>query len=219
MQIMKIFRIIVFIVVLLGIVGLAENQVAWAAVSAEQFGQTVAQDVGNSVSTYNDGFCSKPWNRHSKRCREREKERCKKHKEDCRSVKPPPRDTLIPVTGEYSVGGLCILSVTLNNPEFQLDARLMNPLQVDLPGNVQKVRQGCLLTFYRSKKRIESVSKNSGDITICFAAQPGKLMTVYFYNLYSSKPKWAALETTTESGKACANGSVSGIYIVTFQQH
>jgi|WetSurMetagenome_2_1015567.scaffolds.fasta_scaffold382849_2 hypothetical protein len=216
---MKIFRIIVFIAVLLGIVGLAENQVAWAAVSAEQSGQTVAQEVGNSVSAYNDNFCSKPWNRHSKRCREREKEHCKKHKEDCRSVKPPHWNTLIPVTGEYSVGGFSTLSVTLNEPEFQLDARLMNPLQVNLPRNVQKVRQGVLLTYYHSKKRIESVPTNSGSITICFAAQPGKQMTIYFYNIYSAKPKWAALETTTDLGKACAKGSASGVYIVTFQQH
>ncbi len=212
---MKIFfRIIILIAVLLGIVALAKNHIAWAANSGETSIQSVSQDKGD--------YCDKPWNQRKQECKDKDKNKdnnkCKKHPEKCGSVKPPAREIVINKTGEYSVGGFCTLSVTLNDAAVKLNAHIETPLPGELPDKVQRVRQGCHLNFSSSDQQMNELPTSSGSATICFAAMPSKQMTLYFYNIDAPKPEWTALETTTDSGKACAKGNGSGVYIATFQK-
>lgn len=216
----RLFRIILMMAVLVGLVGLARNQVAWAANSAGTSDPSAPQWAEKSVSLGGDVDCSKPWNKNKDKCKDKDKDKdkCKKHKEDCGSVKPPPHQIIIPVTGDYSVGGFCTLSIALTEPAIVLDASIETPLPRELPDRVQKVRQGCHLIYYDSAQRINELPVDSGSATICFAATPNKQMTVYFFNMYASHPTWVPLETTVEAGKACATGNASGIYVATFQK-
>jgi hypothetical protein len=132
------------------------------------------------------------------------------------TVKPPPGTVLIPVTGDYSVGGFCVLSVGLDDPAITLDARLITPLPAGLPDTVQRVRQGCLLTYFHSGERIPALSPEGGSTTICFAAPPPKQATVYFQDTYAPSPEWVPLETTVRAGIACAAANASGTYVATF---
>ena len=199
---------------------LARNQVAWAATSSKTTEQSTLSQAEKSVSPHGDDDCDNHRNKDKNRCKDKDKDKdkCKKNKKHCGSVKPPPQQILIPVTGEYSVGGFCTISIALNDPGIRLDAGLKTPLPRELPDKVQKVRQGCLLTYYNSDQRINELPADSGTTTICFAATPHKQMTVYFFNMYASNPKWVPLETTVEAGKACATGNASGVYVATFQK-
>jgi hypothetical protein len=196
----KYIRLTILIAVVLGIVFVAQNQVVWA---------NPASDPGLSVKADGQSVVSAA------------KENCKdknKNKDKCQgSVKPPPKSLFIPVTGEYSVGGFCTLSIAFNDPVITLDATLQTPLPRDLPDKVHKVSQGCLLTYYSSQQRIDELSASLGSATICFAAIPQQISVVYFYNLYSANPAWVPLETTVENGIACAAGPKSGVYVATFE--
>ena len=217
----SIFRVILIIVVLFGIIGLARNQVAWAATSSETADQSTLGQVDESVSPDKDDDCDEPENKDRPRCKDKDKDKdkCKKNPKHCGSVKPPPRRIHIAQTGDYSVGGFCTLSTVLNDPEVSLDASIVSPLPRELPDDVQKVRQGCLLEYYSSDERIDEMPTASGNTIICFAATPGKQITIYFDNKYSADPEWVALETTTDAGKACAAANASGVYVATFDKH
>lgn len=214
----RILRVIIMIVVVLGILGLAKNQLAWAATSSQETYQSALRQVEKSISLRRDD-CDKDKN--SDKCKDKDKDKdkdkCKKHKEDCGSIKPPHQQILITVTGEYSVGGFCTLSVTLNNPGIKLDASLKSPLPRDLPDKVHKIRQGCLLTYYDGDQRINELSSVAGTTTICFAAIPKERMVIYYFDIYAANPQWAALPTTVQNGIACAAGNASGVYVATFQ--
>jgi hypothetical protein len=215
----RVLRISLMIVALFGIIVLARNQVAWAANSSGTTNQIAPQLVEKNNSQGWGDDCEKPWNKNRDRCRDKDKDKDKcKHNRHCGSVKPPPRQLIIPVTGEYSVGGFCTLIVTLNDSKINLDAILETPLPDKLPDRVQKMPQGCLLTYYSSHKRISKLSVGSGNTTICFAATPRKQVTVYFYDIYSPHPKWIPLETTVQDGSACSSGNASGVYVATFQK-
>jgi len=214
----RVFRIIIMIAVLFGIVGLARNQVAWAANSSEKTNQSSALQIGKSLAPGQDDDCDKAENKDRDRCKDKDKDKCKKHPEKCGSVKPPAQHIVIQKTGDYSVGGFCTLSVTLNDPAVNLDAHIETPLPGELPDKVQRVRQACHLTYSSSNQRIDALPVNSGNTTICFAVIPGKPMTLYFYNIYSLSPAWTSLETTVENGRACAIGNASGVYVASFQQ-
>jgi hypothetical protein len=217
----KLFRVIILIVVLFGTVGLAWNHVVWAANSWETTDQAALSQIEESVSPDKDDDCDNHRNEDKNRCKDKEKEKdkCKKNPKHCGSVQPPPRRIVISETGEYSVGGFCTLSTVWNDPNIRLDASIMAPLPRELPEDVQKVRQGCLLDYFSTDERINELPGNSGNTTICFAATPGKSITVYFYDKYAPQLRWVALETTVDAGKACAPANVSGVYVATFDQH
>ena len=120
------------------------------------------------------------------------------------------------VTGATGFVGRHLLQLLLDDPAIQLDARLITPLPAGLPDTVQRVRQGCLLTYFRSGERIAALPPDSGSTTICFAAPPPKQATVYFQDTYAPDPVWVPLETTVESGIACAPANASGTYVATF---
>jgi hypothetical protein len=199
-------------------VGLAQNRVAWAADTSDVTDLSASQQAAEVVSQDKDDYCDKDANKNKERCKDKDKDRdkCKKNKKNCGTVKPPPTKVIIPVTGVYSVGGLCTISVEFNAPLFLLDASLRTPLPGELPENLQKVSQGCLLTYYSGSERIDALPSDAGTAIVCFAAPPKRNMTLYFYNNYSAAPGWEALETTVEAGRACAPGNESGIYMVSY---
>jgi hypothetical protein len=197
----KYIRLMIMISLVLGIAFVAQNRVAWANQSSEPSLSASGDDEQSVVAAKPDD------------CKDKNK-----NKDKCKgTVKPPPKDLTIPVTGEYSVGGFCTLSIVFNDPAITMDASLKEPLPRDLPDKVYKVRQGCLLTYYSSNQRIPELSSNSGSATICFAATPKKQMVVYFYNMYADNPTWVSLETTVQNGIACAAANKSGVYVATFQ--
>ena len=177
-----VFRLIVLIIVLFGIVGLAKNQVAWAANSSEQLNQSASPQIAESISQGKDDYCDKPRNKRKHECKDRDRDKhdCRRHPGKCGSVKPPSTQVLIPVTGEYSVGGFCTLSVGLIDPHVLLQASLQDPLPRDLPKEVHNVQQGCLVTYYRSGKLLQTLTPELGGTTICFAAVPDQETEVYF---------------------------------------
>lgn len=221
----RVFRVIILMAVLFGMIGLAQNQVAWAADSPETTDQSILGQTQASVSPdYDDDDCNDPWNKHRPRCnkdkirdkiRDRIKKFCKNHPRLCKSIIPPPRWLLIPLTGDYSIGGLCTLSIVVKDPEVQLEASVIAPLPHELPEKVKDVTQGCLLEYSDSNERINKLLAVAGSTTICFAAFPGKQATIYYYNNYSLQSEWVSLETTADVGKACAPASESGVYVVT----
>ena len=146
-------------------------------------------------------------------------EKDKNGKDKCKgTVKPPKGDVIIPVTGSYSVGGFCTLTVEFTDPAVNLNATLITPLPGELPETVHKTRQGCLLTYYRSGETLFELPPSSGNVTICFAPTPDQQMVVYYYNLYAATPSWAPVAETTilENGIVCAPANASGVYIATF---
>ena len=215
----KYLRVFIMISVLLVTVGLAQNRIAWAADTSDGTYLTASQQGEEVASQDRDDYCDKEANQNKERCKDKDKDKdkCRKNKKHCGTVKPPPTKVIIPVTGQYSVGGLCTISVEFNAPSFLLDASLQIPLPGELPADLQKVSQGCLLTYYSGSERVDALPSDAGTATICFAAPPGRTMTLFFYNNYSPNPGWEALETTVEAGRACAIGNESGIYMATSQ--
>lgn len=196
----KYFRFIIMLALFLGIVFVAQNRVSGANPSAGP--SLSARGEGQSVAA-----AAKP------DCKDHNK-----NKDKCQgTVKPPPKDLFIPLTGDYSIGGFCTLSITFADPAYSMDASVKTPLPRELPDKVHKVEQGCLLTYFNSAQRISELSASAGSATICFAALPEKQMVIYFYNIDSSTPEWSPLETTVANGTACATASKSGVYVATFQ--
>ena len=199
----KFIRMLVAIFLVMGIVLLARARVAWANHSVAPSLSAENHEMQSLVPAPGVD-CDKD--------KDKDKDKCKG------TVKPPSRDIIIPVTGSYSVGGFCTLSVEFSDPEITLDASIEDPLPGELPADVQKIRQGCLLTFYRSNQRLNELPPDLGNTTICFAGIPSKQMLVYFYDIYSPNPGWVALETTDQDGIVCALGNGSGVYVATFKQ-
>lgn len=196
----KYIRLTIMIILVLGIVFVAQNQVAWANQSADPSLSIEEAHEPSVLPAAKDD------------CKDKNK-----NKDKCDgTVKPPPKSLFIPVTGEYSVGGFCTLSIVFNDPVITLDATIKTPLPRDLPDQVHKVRQGCLLTYYSSNQRLDELPSNSGSATICFAAIPQQQTVVYFHNTYAPNPTWVALETTVQNGVACAAAPKSGVYVATF---
>ena len=201
----KTIRVLIAISLVMGIVLLAHDRVAWANYSPDQSLSAENHEMQSVAPAPGDKDCEKD--------KGKDKDKCKG------TVKPPhPRDLIIPVTGDYSVGGFCTLTIELKDPEITLDASIETPLPGELPDDVQKIRQGCLLTYYRSNQRLNELPPDLGNTTICFAGIPSKQMLVYFYDIYSPNPGWVALETTDQDGIVCALGNGSGVYVATFQQ-
>ena len=203
----KSMRIILLLALLAGIAVLARNQVAWATPSAEASLSAYQDDVQADVlPKKGDDPCILPNGKLRHRCKG--------------TVKPPPQNVIIPVTGQYSIGGFCTLDVELSDADIPLNAVILAPLPRDLPDGVHKVGQGCLLTYsyISTNTRINTLSSTSGNATICFSAIAGKQMTLYYYDNDALSPAWVKLTTTNQNGIACAVGNSSGIYVATFQE-
>ncbi len=128
------------------------------------------------------------------------------------TVVTPPFTTLITESGTYTAGGVCMLKVEYRidglSDALHVEPPAQDTLTVPFPGLEDLLYfPGCHVIHYRDSKVKPTMTRQEGDWEICFAARPGKEMTIYYYrdDLTRITPPWLPLETTTENGMACAN--------------
>ena len=140
------------------------------------------------------------------------------------SVRFPPSivsSNMITSSGTYSAGGICTLKVHykvdglsdqlhVEPPEFDTIAIPFD----DMPDLLYF--PGCHVIHFRDAKVKYVMTQPEGDWEVCFAARPGKTMTIYYYEYEDANHSfvnpdhlvgpWKPLVTTTENGLACAPG-------------
>lgn len=133
------------------------------------------------------------------------------------SVRPPTSgDVVITTSGTYNAGGLCSLIVDYHisglSDILHVEKNIETSANVPFPDNEGLLYlPGCHVYHYRNDnlKMDMNVNEDDGKWKICFAAIPNKETTIYFYYAKddapeSALPDWTPLETTIESGMACA---------------
>lgn len=203
----KIIRILIALSLVLGIVLLAQDQVARANRSSDQSLSAENQDVQSVLLAPGDDDCKKDKNKNKDKCKG--------------TVKPPPPGIVIPVTGAgtYAVGGVCTVTVEYKadglSDEVSLEVPVEKSRSVPFPVSDGKIHlPGCHVLHYQFEQIKSEMTPADGSWTICFAARPNKTMTIYYYldDLETVVPIWIPLETTVESGIACAPAYYSGVY-------
>ena len=134
------------------------------------------------------------------------------------SVQPPPPTNRITKSGTYSIGGICSIIVIYKLPNLSDDV-WVEPLTQDtqtVPFPHDKdvlYLPGCHVIHY--EPLMLETTDAMGEWKICFAARPGKDMTIYYYtdDLDSIIPPWTPLPTTIENGQACAPANWTGVYV------
>jgi len=203
----KYIRIFIAIIVMLAIVILARNNAARAANPAAESGRSSQDGAELSISPAKDKDCDKE--------KGKDKDKCKG------TVKPPP-GIVIPVTGggTYSVGGICTMTIAYNvsglSDLLYLEVPVEKSSSVPFPESNGKIHlPGCHVLHYdQSGQLMNEMGPEDGSWTICFAAQPKKTITIYYYldNLETVAPTWIPLKTTIENGIACAPANYSAVY-------
>ncbi|MDX9992341.1 MAG: hypothetical protein RBS68_09860 [Anaerolineales bacterium] len=131
------------------------------------------------------------------------------------SVRPPASRVSFAASGSYAVGGICIIRADYKVTGLSNEVFVAYPeedtLTVPFPGvdsGDLLYFPGCHVIHFRDTVLKEQMNKDEpeGEWEICFAARPGKQMTIYYYqdDLDEVTPPWAPLKTTTENGLACA---------------
>ncbi len=137
------------------------------------------------------------------------------------SVITPPSDITITSPGTYSAGGICSAIIKYYIPSLGDNLHVQFPTEdtkiVPFPANSPDLLYlpGCHFLHYRDGKVQQVMTSQEGEWQICFAARPGKEMTIYYYQDDNSdvNPPWVPLETKTENGLACAPlADYSGVY-------
>jgi len=141
------------------------------------------------------------------------------------SVQPPPYYTEITRTGTKGVGGICSVEALYKVEQLSDDVFVEFPIEdnliVTFPDNGDQIYfPGCHVLHYEKTVVQEHMGNEKGVWTICFAAPPGKKMTIYYYESMihiddheNITPPWTALPTTTENGFACAPAEYTGVYV------
>ncbi len=137
------------------------------------------------------------------------------------SVITPPSNITINAPGKYSAGGVCSAIIKYYVPNLGDNLHVQFPTKdtqvVPFPDNTGNLLHlpGCHFLHYQDGKVKPLMTQQQGDWQICFAARPGKQMTIYYYQDTNSdvNPPWVALDTTTDNGMACAPlADYSGVY-------
>jgi len=192
----KYFRLLVATVLLVGIVLLAGNKVAWAGpVAIEQ------QSVESQAETLDN--LAKPG-------------KCKG------TVCPPPDSITVCANGTYSVGGVSTLKITELAPDYCLEAFLHNKAIAlgRIPdGAGQVLANATFLKVYHHSRFVYGIPAVDGKVEICYAVPPGMQASIYFLDHYgprfgvrTGQPSWQPLQTTVTNGVACAPAQTSGVY-------
>jgi hypothetical protein len=202
----KYIRIFIVIIAVLGVAILARNNAARAANPAAESKLSLQDGAEPSIAPANDKDCEKE--------KGKDKDKCKG------TVKPPP-GLVIPVTGggTYAVGGVCTMAIAYNiaglSDLLSLEVPVEKSSSVPFPESDGKIHlPGCHILHYQSGELMTEMSEESGTWTICFAAQPNKTTTIYYYLDTGETiiPIWIPLETTVQNGIACASAYTSGVY-------
>jgi hypothetical protein len=128
------------------------------------------------------------------------------------SVIAPSATTTITKSGTYAAGGICMLDVLYRidglSDTLQVQPIEENTLTVPFPRDQGLLYfPGCHVTHFKDSREKDTMTRPEGDWKICFAARPGKEMTIYYYTddgRGDIGDLWNPLATTTENGLACA---------------
>ncbi len=127
------------------------------------------------------------------------------------SVVVPPSVVTVKDSGTYSAGGVCSAIIKYYVPNLSDSLHVQFPTEdtkiIPFPENQDLLYlPGCHFVHYQDAKVQEVMTPEEGKWEICFAAIPGKQMTIYYYrdDNTNANPPWTPLKTTTENGLACA---------------
>jgi len=190
----KYTRILIVFALVLGIILLARNNVAWAGFAGDVPQSDPTQDHSAVLPAH-----SEPG-----------------------SVKPPHAELTTCEDGIQSVGGVSTLKVTDLAPGYCISAFLRNHAFAlgRIPDGAGKVLAHItFLRIFQHGKLIHELPEADGTIQICYAIPPGKQAQIYFLNFYGSRlhertgqPAWEPLDTTLNDGMACAAAQTTGSY-------
>jgi len=130
------------------------------------------------------------------------------------TVKPPP--VVVPpisVPGTYSLGGVCTVIVERLDPTVGVHPVLLPFSSVGpQPEDVARFLAGvCQVNYVKAGAGLADLTSADGSVKICFADIPTATNKIYVY----VDKTWTALDTTVEDGLACASASKSGRYVLT----
>jgi len=135
------------------------------------------------------------------------------------SVQPPTSTMRITESGIYAVGGICMLKVRYKMDGLSDTIHVEPPEQdtfaIPFPDNQDLLYfPGCHVVHYKDSQVKYIMTPQEGEWEVCFAARPGKTMTIYYYAYDDPEHKfvdpqklegpWKPLVTTTADGLACA---------------
>ena len=188
-------RVSIVVALILVMVLVARNHVAWAGpAAADQQSPAASVDQASAASD----------------------------KPDKGTVKPPPPEIVICEEGVHSVGGVSTLEVNDLAPGYCLAAFLRNHAFAlgRIPDGAGEVLAP--ITFVRvfyHGKLVYELPEEDGQAEICYAVPPGMTGQIYFFDFYgprsgerSGQPSWEPLETTVSDGMACAAAQTTGAY-------
>jgi hypothetical protein len=185
----KIMRLLIAIAMLLGIVLLAKDKVAWAESTDDPPPSILAQEDASVLLKHGPG-----------------------------TVKPPPRKIKVCREGTYSVGGVATLNVMDLAPHYCIRASLWKRHwpPVHVPARYGRILADVTFVeeLYRNRFK-KHLPEEDGRAEICYAVPPGKEAKIYFldyYGKHKGKPTWTVLNTRVENGIACAPAQNSGAY-------
>ena len=139
------------------------------------------------------------------------------------TVQPPaPNPGPLGQSGTYAAGGICterinyIASGLSDDFHVQL-VQVQDTSKVPFPNNEGLLYlPGCIDVHSQNSQVQVQETPDKGTWTICFAARPDKVMTIYYYAALDETtnytPPWQPLPSTTADGMVCAPALQSGIY-------
>lgn len=203
----KYTRVFIAILMVLGIVILARNKIAWAANPEAKISSSVQAQLQPSAPLRGDDDCDKDNNKDKDKCKDKDKDKCKdKDDDDCGTVQPPPDNIEVCERGDYSVGGVATLDIRNLRGKDCLTAHTRNPdPAVDqLPAGAGTILADVIVLTLPPKE---------GNVKICFAVPPGEQVKIYS----SAGGSWTGLKTKVKDGIACAEVNKSGDYTLVGQ--
>ncbi len=147
------------------------------------------------------------------------------------TVLPPPSQVSFNASGTYAVGGICLITARYDVTglsdaakvvfpsvgEYSKDTKT-SPFDTFYVNGDEFFFPGCHVRDQVIQDAMNKGGADDGAWQICFAAIPGKTMTIYYYADDSVHPvitptNWQSLTTTTANGMACAGlANVSAVY-------
>lgn len=137
------------------------------------------------------------------------------------TVNPPASSITVGASGNYAVGGVCLFKAT-----YQV-AGLSDKVSVSSAQDTNSVPfpesegllylPGCQITHLLDGVEKPEMNKDSaqGEWEVCFAAIPGKQMSIYYYpqDPAVTSPTWTALPSSTANGLVCApKANLTAVY-------
>ncbi len=128
------------------------------------------------------------------------------------TVLPPPSNITVTKSGTYAVGGICAIIIQYKVGGLSDNIHVQYPTEdtKTVPflddGKTTLYLPGCHVVHYEQSVIQQQMTADQGSWEICFAARPGKTMTIYYYrdDMSDINPPWTARETTIRNGLACA---------------